>query len=87
MLEEYLPHIKNINKDFDKNDIIKYEVIDEQYAQPIIGCNYSDQLMPTKLKQEGLYLCTLPQIYPEDRGVNYAIRSGYELAENIIKDN
>ena len=86
LLEEYLPYIKNIDKDFDKKDIIKYEVIDEDYAQPIIEVDYSKKLLQRKLEEKGLYLCTLPQIYPEDRGVNYAIKSGYALAEDILKD-
>ncbi len=87
LLAEYLPYIKKINKDFNKDDIIEYQVINEQYAQPIIESNYSEKLLKNKLEENGLYICTLPQIYPEDRGVNYAIRSGYKLAEKIINKN
>lgn len=28
----------------------------------------------------------MPQIYPEDRGMNYAIRMGKEVAKEIIKN-
>ena len=87
LLDTYLPYLKKVSNDFDKKDIIKYEVIDEEYAQPIIEVNYSNQLLENKLSEKGLYICTLPQIYPEDRGVNYAIRSGYKLADEIIKEN
>ena len=86
LLEEYLPFIKKVNKNFNKKDILNYEVIDEQYAQTIIETNYSEKILNNKLKEEGLYIATAPQIYPEDRGVNYAIRSGYKLADEIMKE-
>ena len=31
-------------------------------------------------------MATMPQIYPEDRGMNYAIKSGYEIADIIGGD-
>lgn len=34
-----------------------------------------------------LYLASMAQIYPEDRGQNYAIRSGIEIAQIISKSN
>ena len=62
-------------------------MIEEKYTQPIIETNYSNDILDNKLQEKGLYICTLPQIYPEDRGVNYAIKSGYNLANKIIEDN
>ena len=37
-----------------------------------------------KLNEEGLYVCTMGQIYPEDRGINYAIREGINVANQIL---
>ncbi len=31
-------------------------------------------------------MATMAQIYPEDRGMNYAIKLGYEVAEKIINE-
>ena len=39
------------------------------------------------MKKEKIYLCTMPQIYPEDRGMNYAIKSGVNLANKILEEN
>jgi hypothetical protein len=37
---------------------------------------------------DGLYLTTMAQVYPEDRGTNYAIREGrrvgVRLAEHLV---
>lgn len=29
----------------------------------------------------------MPQIYPEDRGMNYAIRSGNKIAKEILEND
>jgi hypothetical protein len=34
----------------------------------------------------GLYLCTMAQIYPEDRGQNYAIAYGDKVARVVLED-
>lgn len=87
LLEEYMKHLTKINKEFKMENIKDYYVFDEKYAQPIIECNYSNYIMDDKLKDEKIYLCTMPQIYPEDRGMNYAIRSGMNLANKILEEN
>ena len=43
--------------------------------------------MKDKLENENIYLCTMPQIYPEDRGMNYAIRSGNKIAKEILEND
>jgi len=45
------------------------------------------KILDFKLNKHGLYLATMPQIYPEDRGMNYAIKIGYEVAKKIIDAN
>lgn len=87
LLKEYMKSLTKINKEFTMKNIKDYYVFDEKYAQPIIECNYSEYIMGDKLENENIYLCTMPQIYPEDRGMNYAIKSGISIANKILKDN
>ena len=87
LLKEYMKSLTKINKEFTMENIKDYYVFDERYAQPIIECNYSEYIMNDKLEKEKIYLCTMPQIYPEDRGMNYAIRSGINLANKILEEN
>lgn len=87
LLKEYMKSLTKINKEFTMENIKDYYVFDEKYAQPIIECNYSEYIMDDKLEKERIYLCTMPQIYPEDRGMNYAIRSGMNLANKILEEN
>ena len=86
MLQEYMKYLTQINKDFTMKNVIDYFVFDEKYAQPIIECKYSEFIMKDKLQNENIYLCTMPQIYPEDRGMNYAIKLGNKVADEILNE-
>jgi len=87
LLKTYEPYLNKISDKFDMENIIDFEVYDELYAQPIIEKNYSEKILNFKLDKDGLYVATMPQIYPEDRGMNYAIKIGYEVAKKIIDAN
>ena len=86
LLKEYMKYLTQINKDFTMENVKEYHVYDEKYAQPIIECNYSKYIMKDKLENESIYLCTMPQIYPEDRGMNYAIRFGNKIVKEILEN-
>ena len=86
LLKEYMKYLTQINKDFTMENVKEYHVYDEKYAQPIIECNYSKYIMKDKLEKENIYLCTMPQIYPEDRGMNYAIRFGNKIVKELLEN-
>ena len=86
LFDEYLPFLQKINRDFTKEDVIKIECFSEMYAQPIIETEYSKELLNEKITSNGVFMATMAQIYPEDRGMNYAIKLGYEVAEKIINE-
>ena len=62
----------------------KLESFKEEDAQPIITTNYSNKILNIQLEEKGIYMANMAQIYPEDRGMNYAIKMGYEVAQKII---
>lgn len=57
-----------------------------RYAQPVITRHYSRVVPPLKTPLCGLYLASMAQIYPEDRGMNYAVRLGLAAADEIMRD-
>jgi len=75
-LEYALPHLKKMFPDFDRSWLRNYHVWRADYAQPIVGRNYSSVIPDVRTSLENVFLCTMAQIYPEDRGTNYAVRSG-----------
>ena len=81
----YLPGLKRINPAFDESWILKRQIGRAEYAQPIVVPNYSKLLPPLETPVPGLWSACMAQIYPEDRGQNYAIRIGREAADAIVR--
>ncbi len=84
--EYAFPYLKKMFPEFEIDWVINYHIWKAEYSQPIVEKNYS-KYIPSKLGPEsGLYISTMAQIYPEDRGTNYAIRSADEISKIIIND-
>jgi protoporphyrinogen oxidase len=86
LLAVYVPHLKKINPDFDKSWIIEDHYHKVDGAQPIIGLNYSQQIPDHRTPIKNLYLANTTQIYPEDRGTNYSVRMGRQVARMVMED-
>jgi protoporphyrinogen oxidase len=86
LLETYLPHLKKINPDFDKSWIKRSWVFRERAAQPITPLRYSEKIPAHRTPLQNLYLANTTQIYPEDRGTNYSVRLGNQIARLILDD-
>ena len=86
LLEEYIPYIKRLNPDFDRSWISNWWIFRERAAQPIVGLHYSDRIPDHRTPKPGLYLANTSQIYPEDRGTNYSVRLGNQIAGIVHED-
>ena len=85
LIDIYTPYLKKINNKFNKDWILEHKFNKINYAQPIIPVNYSKIIIPLKLSIKGLYSGNTAQIYPEDRGTNYAVDLGNKITNLIIK--
>ena len=56
----------------------------EPAAQPIVTVGYPERIPPLQTGVPHLILANTTQIYPEDRGTNYAVRLGGEAAEALL---
>lgn len=70
--------------DFKPSDVKDWRLTRTRYAQPVIGKNYSTQMPDMKTPESGLFLAGMAQIYPEDRGMNYAIRLGNDTVDAVL---
>ena len=82
----YLPHLRKINPDFNPSWIETSYHHRVGAAQPIIGTNYSVRIPAHRTPIRGLYLANTTQVYPEDRGTNYSVRMGREVARMVMGD-
>lgn len=82
ILSEYTPFLKKINPEFE-SELIDYEFFTAPFAQPIIPANYS-RIMPTMTTPfQHVFLANIEQVYPWDRGTNYAVELGQKVAHLI----
>lgn len=82
LFELYNPWLKKINPEYQKS-IINYQVFHAPFAQPIIFPNYSKQIPPFKTLLPNVYLANIEQVYPWDRGTNYAVELGIKVSKII----
>ena len=86
--EEYfdfaVKHLKRMFPKFDASWVIDYKVWRSEYAQPVTERNYSSYVPNRETPFKNAYISTMAQIYPEDRGTNYAIREGRDIARVLV---
>jgi protoporphyrinogen oxidase len=85
LLKEYDSLLREIRPNY-KNSIISLEVFKAPFAQPIIPVNYSKQIPKAETPIKNLYLANMQQVYPWDRGTNYAVELGKKIAQKIGKE-
>ena len=78
--EHCLPYLKQMFPAFDTGWVIGHTTWRDAYSQPVITTNYSENVPSHCTPIDNLWLATMAQIYPQDRGTNYAVRAGREVA-------
>ena len=81
----YLPSLKRFNGDFDPAWVQKTWVFREPYAQPVPFLNHSANIPALKTPLPGLFFASMSHVYPWDRGTNYAVRLGHDVAVDMLK--
>jgi Protoporphyrinogen oxidase len=85
LIERFLPAISRFNPNF-KPDWIKGAWLQrEPYAQPVVTRNHSKRIPPLATPLEGLYWASMSQVYPWDRGTNFAVELGQDVAREVLK--
>jgi protoporphyrinogen oxidase len=82
LLKRFDPYLKMINPDYYKH-LIGYELFKAPFAQPIVPTNYSKMIPPMTTPFANIYLANIEQVYPWDRGTNYAVELGEKVAKLI----
>lgn len=84
-LEYAIPFITKMFPSFDKSWIYKHHLWRARWSQPVVEKNYSKLIPNEEGPLPGMHICSMAQIYPEDRGTNYAIREGKKIGVKISK--
>ncbi len=86
LIERFIKVLPQFNADFRPEWIRKSWVFRAPYAQPVPLLNHSAHIPDTRTPIEGLYLASMSQVYPWDRGTNYAIELGREVAARAMSE-
>ncbi len=81
-----LPYLKRMFPTFDDSMILAAHSWQSDYAQPLVEVGYTKLIPDHRTPISGVYLATMAQVYPEDRGTNYAIRDGRKVAGLLADD-
>jgi len=80
LTDRFAAVLNTFNPAFEKDWIRSSWVFKAAYAQPVPMVNHSQKLPPTKTSLPGVYWASMSHVYPYDRGTNYAVRLGREMA-------
>lgn len=85
LVERFLPALKQVNPDFDRDWVRKWWVWRAPYAQPVPELYHSQNIPPLKTPINGVYWASMSQVYPWDRGTNYAVELGRKVAHEAME--
>ena len=80
LLDRFLPALKTVNPRFERSWVRKVWLHREPYAQPIVPVNHSQAIPPLATPLPGLFWASMSQVYPWDRGTNFAVELGQDVA-------
>ena len=80
LLERFIPALQKFNPEFKREWVKKVWVHKTNYAQPVPLVNHSKNIPAIQTPVEGLYFASMSQVYPWDRGTNFAVEIGRKAA-------
>lgn len=85
LLKIYDRFLQKINPNYQLSTI-NFQLFKVPFAQPIIPTNYSRMLPPFETPIPNVYLANIQQVYPWDRGTNYAVELGQKVAKLVLNE-
>jgi protoporphyrinogen oxidase len=86
LLARFLPALSRFNPDFRPDWVRKSWLFREKYAQPVPPLNHSQNIPDLATPVSGLYWASMSQVYPWDRGTNYAVEIGQQVAKRAVAE-
>ena len=87
ILARFLPTLTRFNADFKPDWVNRSWLFRSQYAQPVPRLSGSREIPELRTPLSGVWLASMSQIYPWDRGTNFAIELGRRFAAKLLDPN
>ncbi len=76
----FVSRLRHINDRFQLDWVRKSWLFRARYAQPVPEVNHSENIPDLRTPLDNLYFASMSQVYPWDRGTNFAVKIGREVA-------
>ncbi|MCC6147959.1 MAG: NAD(P)/FAD-dependent oxidoreductase [Anaerolineaceae bacterium] len=86
LLQRFLPALARINPAFHPGWVKKAWLFRTSYAQPVPLVNHSANVPNIRTPLPGLYFASMSQVYPWDRGTNFAVEIARRAARYMVED-
>ncbi|MGD0877927.1 MAG: NAD(P)/FAD-dependent oxidoreductase [Anaerolineales bacterium] len=88
LLERFLPALTKFNPKFERAWVKKSWLYRTPYAQPVPFVDHSKNIPAIQTPIEGIFFASMSQVYPWDRGTNFAVEIGRRAARLMLgKEN
>jgi protoporphyrinogen oxidase len=86
LLERFLPSLPRFNSRFAPDWVRQSWLFRTQYAQPVPMVHQSQAIPALKTPMPGLWFASMSQVYPWDRGTNFAVEVGRRAAQGMLRE-
>jgi protoporphyrinogen oxidase len=86
LLQRFIPAIQRFNPAFNAGWVTGSWLSRTAYAQPVPLVNHSRNIPAIKTPIPGLYFASMSQVYPWDRGTNFAVQVARKAARQMLAD-
>ncbi|MBE3143423.1 MAG: NAD(P)/FAD-dependent oxidoreductase [Planctomycetes bacterium] len=86
LLMRFLPVLPRFNRKFTPAWVRKSWLFRTNYAQPVPLVNHSQNIPAIRTPIPGLYFASMSQVYPWDRGTNFAVQIGRKAARMMLEE-
>lgn len=86
LLQRFLPSLARFNPEFHAEWVRDSWLFRTNYAQPIPLVNHSQNIPEIRTPIRNLYFASMSQVYPWDRGTNFAVQIARKAARLMLED-
>lgn len=85
LLQKFMSSLVRFNPDFKPEWVNRAWVKKSYYAQPVPLVNHSKNIPAIETPLKGVYFASMSQVYPYDRGTNYAVEIAHKAGRLIME--
>lgn len=81
LIKNWFDYLNKIFPDFDASKVVQKNLFRLRNGQHIVDLDYESKIPDYKTPVPNVYLSNFSQIFPEDRGTNFAVREGRKISQ------